>query len=47
LLDRVSADGAKLAARRVIVPTWVVEYGPPGGKYHLFGRGCPQTANGA
>ena len=43
LLDRVSTDGAKLAARRVIVPTGVVEYGPPGGRYPLFGRGGPPT----
>jgi hypothetical protein len=27
-----------MAPRRVIIPTSVVEYGPPGGKYHLFGR---------
>ncbi|MGA3218780.1 MAG: LacI family DNA-binding transcriptional regulator [Acidimicrobiales bacterium] len=47
LLDRVSADGAKLAARRVTVPTWVVEYGPPGGKYLPFGRGGAPTASGA
>jgi LacI family transcriptional regulator len=36
LLERVNADGAKLPARRVIVPTWVAEYGPPGGQYHLL-----------
>jgi LacI family transcriptional regulator len=47
LLDRVGSDGARLAARRVIVPTGVVEYGPPGAKYHLFGRGGPQAGNGA
>ncbi|MGO9659846.1 MAG: LacI family DNA-binding transcriptional regulator [Acidimicrobiales bacterium] len=47
LLDRVSAEGAKLAARRVTVPTWVVEYGPPDGKYLLFGRGGLHTAGGA
>jgi LacI family transcriptional regulator len=47
LLDRVSADGAKLPARRVIVPTRVAEYGPPVGQYHLFGRGGSQAAGGA
>lgn len=47
LLDRVSADGGKPAARRVTVPTWVVEYGPLGGKYRLFGRGGPEEGNGA
>jgi LacI family transcriptional regulator len=36
LLERVNADGAKLPARRVIVPTWVAEYGPPGGQYHFL-----------
>jgi len=47
LLDRVGADGAKLAARRVIVPTWVVEYGPPEGKYLPFGRGGAPAASRA
>lgn len=43
LLERVSADGTKLPARRVIVPTRVAEYGPPGGEYHLFGRGSSNS----
>jgi LacI family transcriptional regulator len=39
LLDRVGADRAQMPPRRVIIPTSVVEYGPAGGSYHLFGRG--------
>jgi LacI family transcriptional regulator len=39
LLDRVGANGADMAPRRVVIPTSVVEYGPAGGRYHLFGRG--------
>ncbi len=40
LLDRVGADwGRRCAPRRVIIPTSVVEYGPAGGRYNLFGRG--------
>ncbi|HUB69841.1 MAG TPA: substrate-binding domain-containing protein, partial [Acidimicrobiales bacterium] len=38
LLDRVGAEGRKLAPRRVVVPTSVIEYGPVGGSYQLFGR---------
>lgn len=37
LLERVEG-GADLPARRVIMPTSVVEYGPHTGKYHLFGK---------
>ncbi len=39
LLERVGSDGANRAGRRVTVPTRVVEYGRPGGKFNLFGRG--------
>jgi LacI family transcriptional regulator len=38
LLDRVGAMGPEIPPRRVIIPTSVIEYGPPGGKYRLFGR---------
>lgn len=37
LLQRVEGNTG-LPARRVIVPTTVVEYGPDNGKYRLFGR---------
>ena len=39
LLDRVGANAAEMPPRRVIIPTSVVEYGPAGEKYTLFGRG--------
>ncbi len=39
LLDRVGSNGAEMAPRRVVIPTSVVEYGPVGGRYNLFGRG--------
>lgn len=44
LLDRVGAHGAKTPPRRVIIPTSVVEYGPAGGRYNLFGRGNNDSA---
>jgi len=37
LLERVGS-GAQMPPRRVIIPTSVIEYGPPGGEYQLFGR---------
>ena len=44
LLDRVGANSTKMAPRRVIIPTSVVEYGPPGGRYHLFGSANEERA---
>jgi LacI family transcriptional regulator len=37
LLERVGATGGEMPPRRVVIPTSVVEYGPPGGRYQLFG----------
>ena len=31
--------GKRWPPRRVVIPTSVVEYGPVGGRYNLFGRG--------
>lgn len=47
LLDRVDANGADRPARRVTVPTSVVEYGPASGNYRLFGRRGQEPAGGA
>lgn len=35
LLDRVGSGGHDLPPRKVIMPTAVVEYGHPGGRWHL------------
>jgi LacI family transcriptional regulator len=38
LLDRVGSAGVPATPQRLTVPTWVLEYGPEGGAYQLFGR---------